>query len=267
MSRSRRPPILRAARAVGAVLWDNVAVLALLLAWALWVAIGQVSQVVMPSPTSVFLDLVQHFDAYLPDLAATASLALVGLGAGQVLGVGLAIATHLSGLLNAAIRPAVLIVRAVPMVAMVPIFARIVGYGTPTVVVVGILVAYFPAFVLTAQGLASASKSQQDLLTVLGASRWTRFSRLDLPAAVPGILAAFRVSAVAAVVGVLLAEFVVGSAGLGQLFVVSRVSYDMSRSWGAAILATLLSLVFFAIATLVTRWAGELFESGRLRKG
>merc|ERR1711969_503419 len=134
---------------------------------------------------------------------------------------------------------------------MVPIFARIVGYGTPTVLVVATLVAYFPAFVLVSRGLASASRSKQDLLTVLGASRWT----------------AFRLSAVGSVVGVLLAEFVVGSSGLGQLFVVSRVSYDMSRSWGAAIVATVLSLAFFGLASAVTRWLEAAYHDGSNGKG
>jgi|TARA_B100000519_G_scaffold146911_1_gene127640 putative hydroxymethylpyrimidine transport system permease protein len=254
-------------RAVARFAWDNVAVVAIVAAWALWVVIGQVNRVVMPSPASVLADLVGHPDAYLPDLTVSAGLAATGLVLGQLLGIGLAIAAHLSGVVRAAVRPAVLIVRAVPMVAMVPIFARIVGYGTPTVLVVATLVAYFPAFVLVSRGLASASRSKQDLLTVLGASRWTRFRRLDLPAAVPSLLEAFRLSAVGSVVGVLLAEFVVGSSGLGQLFVVSRVSYDMSRSWGAAIVATVLSLAFFGLASAVTRWLEAAYHDGSNGKG
>lgn len=260
-------PVRSAIRVLGSVIWHNGAILLILVAWQAWVVLGQVNQVVMPSPLSVGMDLFGHPDAYLADLGTTAGIAFAGLVLGQGLGIGLAVTAHLSGVVRAAVRPAVLIVRSVPMVAMVPIFARIVGYGTPTVLVVATLVAYFPAFVLTSRGLASAGQSQHDLLSALGAARWSRFRHLELPAAVPSLLASLRVSAVACVVGALLAEFVVGSAGLGQLFVVSRVSYDMSRSWGAAILATVLSLVFFSAATRVERRVGHVFENGFVRRG
>ena len=39
-------------RAVARFAWDNVAVVAIVAAWALWVVIGQVNRVVMPSTTS-----------------------------------------------------------------------------------------------------------------------------------------------------------------------------------------------------------------------
>lgn len=257
----------RSASSLIRILWGNVSIVVLVVAWFGWVVIGGVNQVVMPSPMSVAADLFGHPEAYVADLGATAWIAFEGLVLGQILGVALAIAAHLSGVVRAAVRPVVLIVRSVPMVAMVPIFARIVGYGTPTIMVVATLVAYFPAFVLVSQGLAASHASQRDMFAVLGASRWRRFLHLDLAVAVPSMLAAIRVSAVACVVGVLLAEFVVGTAGLGQLFVVSRVSYDMSRSWGAAILATALSLVFFGAASLLTRRLGQVHEDGLLTKG
>lgn len=232
---------------------DNSGIILVVLAWQLWVAFGSVSVVVMPTPLQVSSDLLGDWRAYVPDLLSTLRSTLAGLVIGCALGLALAVIVHLSPLAKGLVQPTVLIVRSVPMVAMIPVFARIFGYNVTTVIVVSTLVAYFPAYVMAVRGLASASESQADLLAALGGSRWTRFRFIDLPSAMPHLASGLRLAAVASLVGTLLAEFVVGAEGLGHLFILARVSYDMAKSWGVALLGTALSLVLFVLAS----WIGE----------
>lgn len=242
-----------AASVAGVLLAEAGALLVLLALWQLWIWAGDVDALVMPSPAAVLGDIFGNPGAYLPETMTTLRAALSGLLFGLVLGVALAILSWWSTILRGLITPPVMLVRSVPMMAMIPIFARIVGYNGWTVVVVSTLVAYFPAYILTLSGLSSAGAASRDLFTVLGSRRREVLRHLALPAAIPSALTALRLASVACVVGALIAEYVASTNGLGYLFIRTRLDYQIDRSWGVALTATLLSVVMFGIASSIER--------------
>ena len=229
-------------------------VLVIIAVWAGSVAVWDVSPLVIPGPQAVFGDIVFNPSAYAADTLWTVAVALLGLVLGIVLALFLATTVWWSPMFRSLVTPPVLILRTVPMVAMIPVFARIVGYNIWTIIVVATLVAYFPAFILCVTGLTSASRGRVDLFRVLGASKSTVMRQLALPSTIPNLLIAVRISAVTCVVGALLAEFVIGSKGLGHLFLITRLEYNVARQWGAAVVATAISLIFFLAASSLERW-------------
>ena len=58
----------------------------------------------------------------------------------------------------------------------------------------------------------------------------------------------------------MVAEFLAGTNGLGRLFSNSRVRFENERAWGAALIATALSVVFFQVALRVERWGRHRFR-------
>lgn len=240
------PPVLSA---IGRVLVRQAGLLLALGAWWAWVTFGEVSTVVAPHPTEVFGDIVFEPSAYLGDLYWTAVVSIGGLLLGAVLAVALATLAWYAPVFGGMITPPVLVVRSVPMVAMVPVFARVFGYSTTTILVVSVLVAYFPIFVLTLSGLRSMSPSSQDVFRVYGANRRKILVRLALPSAIPNVLVGLRISAVTCVVGAMIAEYLIGTRGLGQLFVISQLRFEIARSWGVGIVATGFSVLLFTLAS------------------
>ena len=95
------------------------------------------------------------------------------------------------------------------------------------------------------------------MFAVLGAGRLTRLRRLALPSAMPNLLVAVRLSAANCVLAALIGEFLMGTKGLGYLFVRTRSELDMARSWGAALVATVLSVAAFIAADRFERWGRE----------
>jgi NitT/TauT family transport system permease protein len=248
------------ARAAGRLLSRYWTVLALVAAWSLWIEVENVNQIVAPAPSAVFGDVVGHPGAYLPDLGWTLLNAVVGLVTGMLLGAAAAVAVWFSPLLAGLMTPMALIMRSVPVVAMIPVIARVVGFGDPTVFSVTILVSFFPAFVMTGSGLRSAPAASGDVFTVLNASRLTRLRRLLLPYAVPGLLVALRLTAGTAVLGAMLAEYLIGTRGLGRLFADSVTFMEPARAWGTALVATVVSAASFVGARAVERWGTARFS-------
>ena len=72
-----------------------------------------------------------------------------------------------------------------------------------------------PSVVTVMTGVHSVEKSHLDTARSFGASRWLRFKSVILPTTVPFILTGLRFGATRALVGVVVAELLASSAGIG----------------------------------------------------
>jgi len=246
----RRPAPLRWLGTAVSRYWT---VVVFVVAWQLWATLNHYNQIVVPTPVAVLSDVLGHPGAYLADLASTLVVAAAGLVLGMLLGAALAVAVWASPLLSGMMTPVALVMRSVPVVAMIPVLARVFGYSWPTVVVITTVVSFFPAFVFVGSRLRDAPASSLDLFAVLGASRAATMRRLLLPHAVPGLLVAFRLAAPTAVLAAMLAEYLMGGRGLGTLFARAVSSFQPDRAWGTALVATVVSVLCFVAARAVER--------------
>ena len=178
---------------------------------------------------------------------------VLGIIVGMSVGVGVAVITWASPLIAGLASPLVLMMRSIPIVAIIPVVARLVGYGNQIVPIVTVLLAFFPAYVLTTSGLRSAPATSVDMFTALGASRTCILRRLLIGSALPNITFALRLSASSAVLAAMVAEFLAGTTGLGRLFATARTRFDNERPWGAAVIGTIASVVLFQIALRIER--------------
>ncbi|NQX28972.1 ABC transporter permease subunit [Microbacteriaceae bacterium VKM Ac-2854] len=222
-------------------------------AWEAWVSVNGYTSTVAPHPLDVAVELAQNPLVYLLPTGSTLFTALVGLLGGTMVGVVGAVLVWWSVALSGVVTPAALILRSVPITAIIPIVARIVGYGDPAVLTVTVLVCFFPAFVFTLSGLASIPDAGRDLFTVLGARKAQLLLRYGFLHALPSTMVGIRITAPSAVLAAMLAEFLMGTHGLGALFSQSRGYLDMERAWGTALVATALSVLVFVGSRAVER--------------
>ncbi|TCO59586.1 ABC transporter permease [Actinocrispum wychmicini] len=226
----------------------------LVVGWRVWVLANGYTELVAPLPERVLADLVQHPGAYLGALLTTMWTALAGLVLGTALGFVLAVLVWASRILTAVLTPTAVLMRSVPVVAIVPVLIGVLGTGKPTVVAITAIVTFFPAFSLVGSGLRSASPASRDLFTVLGASKWRSLIRLFVPSAAPNLLVAVRIAAPSTILSAMLAEFLIGKSGLGFLFVDSVSYAQYARAWGTGVVATVLAVLAFVAATGLERW-------------
>ncbi|HEY8986298.1 MAG TPA: ABC transporter permease subunit [Streptomyces sp.] len=228
-------------------------ILGVLAAWAAWVSFGKVNAIVAPSPAAVLQDLLTHAPAYLPDLLWTVLMSVAGLTLGMALGAFLALAVWSSHLVTGVVTPAALVMRSVPVVALIPIIGHLVGYGQGAALVVTVVISFFPAFVLINSALRSVPRTTADLFTVLGARPLKRLLLLHAPHALGALLVALRTTAPSAVLAAMLSEYLLGQHGLGRLFATSVTYMDTARAWGTALVAIALSVAFSVLAQRLER--------------
>jgi NitT/TauT family transport system permease protein len=146
-------------------------------------------------------------------------VALIGLGISIVLGITIAILMSQTIIIERATFPFLVMLQAIPILAIVPLIAFWFGTGENARVIVCVIIALFPIIVNTLFGLQSADQGMHDLFTLQHASRVTRLRKLMLPAALPAIFAGLRISAGLCVIGAIVGDFFFGRGkpGLGQL--------------------------------------------------
>lgn len=240
-------------RIVTAVLRSGWGILLLIVAWQAWVVAMNLNAIVMPRPLGVLRDLIAFPEVYWKNAVVTFGAAVIGLALGMALGTGLAILAWLSDILEGMLTPLTVLFSSVPVVTIIPILARLLGYDFSTVLAIVVIICFFPAFVFTSSGLQALPAGADDLFRVLGARTPVRLLRLALPAAVPNWTVALRVAAGHAVLGAMIAEYLMGTAGLGYLFAETKSEFNMERAFGATAVATVISMLLFVGAIAFER--------------
>jgi sulfonate transport system permease protein len=224
--------------------------------WAVLAGFG-VSPVIARSPLAVWTYLATG-----PDAAEARSAILLALGqslpwAGIGLLIALAVALGLAVMgvvwrgVTAALMPVSLVLQTMPLVALTPIVVLIFGRGVATTLVVTVAVTFFPAFITIAQGLSQVPKPALDLLDIYGATRIQKLRFISLPASLPNVCAAARLVAPAALLGVMIAEWLATGYGLGNLLNEARGELDYGMIWAVAFVAIAVSVGFYQIVRLI----------------
>ena len=146
-----------------------IALLAVLVAlWWTWVEVKDISPIVVPRPSAVLDDLVAAPGDYLSATVRTLWTAAIALTIGTVLGLAAALAAARYEFLAGMTVPLVIVLAATPLVALFPLFARVLGYNPTTVWALASVLVFYPIFVFTRSGLTAASKSALDIVDSLG---------------------------------------------------------------------------------------------------
>lgn len=189
----------------------------------------------------------------------TWSEAALGFVAGATLGFVLGAVFAHSRLLERGLLPYVVASQTVPILAIAPMVVIWLGAGPIAVAVISAYLTFFPVTINTLRGLTSPKPVQVDLMRSYAASRWTIFTKLRLPAAVPYIFTALKVSATASVVGAVIGELPSSIRdGLARAILDFSSSYSETSTpklYAAIVSAAVIGILFFTAVSLVERVA------------
>jgi NitT/TauT family transport system permease protein len=197
----------------------------------------------------------ENLSEMLTALWNTAQIAIIGLFAATIIGLGLAVIMSQSKLLERAIFPYMVILQSMPILAIVPLIGFWFGYDSTSRVVVCVLIAVFPILVNSLFGLLSADQGMHDLFTLHNANRWTRLRKLMFPAALPAIFTGLRIAAGLSVIGAIVGDFLFGQGevGIGQV-----IKLYAARLRGEELLAgVLLACMFGVLVFGMFGWIGN----------
>lgn len=226
-----------------------------LLLWEAVVTLTGVPAFLLPAPSAIAAQVAAQPGVLVSTAAVTGGNALVGLVAGFVLGVALALLAARSQVLQELATPIVLAASAVPIVALAPVFTTMFGSTTeiPRRLVVTVVVVV-PVFVSTARGLRQVQPVHAELMTALAATPWQHARFVRLPGAIPHIMTGLRLAAPAAVIAAIVAEYFGGlQNGLGSRISSAAANTAYARAWAFVAASIVLGLLFHLAGLLAER--------------
>ena len=187
----------------------------------------------------------------------TLSEAIFGFVFGAALGFMLGALFAHSRLLERGLLPYVVASQTVPILAIAPMVVIWLGAGQLSVAVIAAYLTFFPVTINTLRGMQSPAAEQVELMRSYAASRWTIMWKLRLPAALPYIFTALKVSATASVVGAIIGELPSGIGdGLGRAILDFSSDYSListPKLWASIVMAAAVGMLFFAAVSLCER--------------
>ena len=232
------------------------ALLLLLLAlWELFVRQSGLSALVLPAPSAVAAALWSGLTSgyFWPHISATLQALMLGLVAGSAFGLLVGMALAESELLALVLKPYVVVSQVVPKLALAPLFVLWFGFGMLPTVLITALICFFPLMENTLTGLKQVDAQRLQLFRMLGATRLQTLLRLKLPTALPAILAGLRVAVVLALVGVVVAEFMGASKGLGAVVIAAQGMMDTTLMFAALVIIAAIGLLLYQACLLLER--------------
>jgi ABC-type nitrate/sulfonate/bicarbonate transport system permease component len=183
---------------------------------------------------------------------------LAGYAIALALGIAIGLPLGLVTLLRSAFEPVVEYLRALPVVALIPLFIVVTGIGDLTKVLVIALGAVWPILLNTQDGVGSVEPELRLMAVAYRLTLWQRIWRIVLPSALPQIFAGARTALAISFIVMVISEMLAATNGIGYFVLQSQSSFAITDMWSGIILLGVLgylfNLLFLAVQHRVLRW-------------
>lgn len=219
-------------RKTGSVLWKHIILLLrglllpvfILIVWQIIGSFGVVSSTILPTPTAIFTSFVELIAS--GELGRHLEISVWRAGIGFLLGAGLGlllgIITGFSSRTEEVVDPTLQMLRTVPHLAVAPLFILWFGFGELSKILLIAKGAFFPIYVNAFLGIRGVDSKLYEVARILEFNRFNLVRKLILPAAMPNILLGIRLSLGVAWLGLVVAEIMGSSEGIGYMIMDAR---------------------------------------------
>jgi len=186
----------------------------------------------------------------------TAKEAMTGFLIGGVVGFALAVGLVHSRLAQRALLPYIVASQTIPILAVAPMVVVWLKAGWQSVAVIAAYLTFFPVTINTLRGLQSADPAAHELLRSYAATPWQVLWRLRVPASLPYVFTALKVSATASVVGAIIGELPSSiQNGLGGAILNFNQYYSLvpQNLWATNLIAAALGIAFFTLVVIAEK--------------
>lgn len=188
--------------------------------------------------------------AFFELLAAFALAVIAGIPLGVLLGR--------NRIWRLAVLPVVVLLYIVPQATLLPLFVLLFGVGAKAKIAFGFTHGIFPMVLTVAAATRGTDAKLIRAARSLGATQRQIVAQVVLPSAVPGVFTGMRLAMAATLLGVLLAELYVSSAGVGSFTAQFTNAFRPPKLFALIVLLATMAVVLNELCRLAearfSRW-------------
>jgi NitT/TauT family transport system permease protein len=167
-----------------------------------------------------------------------------------IIGLVVGLSVGLGTFARRSFMPIILLLYGIPQITILPLFILYFGIGAPSKIAFGVTHGMFPIILTIVAGVQNLKPVLMTSARSMGASRWHILRYVIFPHMIPSFFAGLRLGMTGVLLGVLLAELYVSTAGIGHFTSMFTQSFDPTRLLG---LISVLAIMAIALNELVRR--------------
>ena len=204
-----------------------------------------VDSAVLPTPWASLPMIIQHLDRLVPDFLISLYRVLAAMLIGTLLAMPLGLINGRSPKLDSFCGPLLYLLYPIPKIVLLPVLLVLLGLGNaPKIALIAITI-FFQVLVTVRDAAKTVPEAAVASIRALGASRFDVFWHVVLPASLPELFTALRISSGTAVAILFFAEAIAGSTGLGYFIVNNWALINYPAMFAGIVSMALLGVVLY----------------------
>lgn len=187
------------------------------------------------------------------NLGVTLTETVFGFILGTLLGTLLASLLWWSPLLSKVLDPYLVILNAMPKVALGPILIVALGPGFTSIIAMGAIISVIITTIVVYTSFKEVDPNYLKVLKTFGATRFQSFREAILPASFPTIISTLKVNVGLSWVGVIVGEFLVSSKGLGYMIIYGFQVFNFTLVILSLLVIAVIATIMYQLVALLER--------------
>ena len=242
------------------ILFTQISILIIL--FALWEILANLKiidpfLVSQPSRMIKFLIKLYNNGELFKHIFVTCYETIIGFILGTVIGTIIAIILWWWDFLSQVLEPYLVVLNALPKIALGPIIIFWVGNGKTAIIIIALMISLIVTIISVHSGFKEVDEDKIKLLKTFGASKFKILKYVVLPSSIPTIISALKINVGLSWVGVIVGEFLVAKEGLGFLIIFGGQVAQLDMVMLSIIILSIAAYLMYAfVASLEDKFLG-----------
>lgn len=223
--------------------------------WELLAYLKVIDVFIMSCPSRIvttIIDLAKNGSLF-EHIGVTLYETVVSFILATVLGTGIAICLWWSETLRKTLEPHIVVLNALPKIALGPIIIIWVGAGAGAIIVMALLISLIITIISINNGFMETDKNKILLLKTMGASKFQILTKLVLPNNIPTIISSLKINVGLCWVGTIMGEYLVSKSGLGFLIVYGGQVFQLDLVMASTVILCVLAAAMYFVVQLLEK--------------
>src|SRR5690625_2891236 len=231
------------------LLWQIIIFISTFSLWEYASRMHWIDPLIFSSPSRVVSLLWEKFadGSMFLHLQVTLFETVLGFIIGTVSGIIIATVLWSSKRLANILDPYLVILNAMPKVALGPIIIVALGPGYFSIIAMGAIVSVIITTIVVYSAFREVDPNFEKVLKSFGATRWQCFTEAIFPATLPTMISTLKVNVGLSWVGVIVGEFLVSKHGLGYLIIYGFQVFDFTLVMASLILIAICAAIMYKL--------------------
>jgi NitT/TauT family transport system permease protein len=207
------------------------------------------------SPSKIWNLLLEkiHDGSLVSNIGVTLTETVLGFILGTLLGTILAAVLWWSPMISRILDPYLVILNAMPKVALGPILIVALGPGYTSIIAMGTIISIIITTIVVYTSFKEVDPNYLKVLQTFGATRWQCFKEAILPASFPTIISTLKVNVGLSWVGVIVGEFLVSTKGLGYMIIYGFQVFNFTLVFLSLLVIAVFATIMYQLVELLEK--------------